>query len=346
VSPPGDTLVDVLNAKGMSQAELAERTGRPKKTINEIIKSRALITSETAVQLERVLGVPAIFWTTREAQYRAHLAKVDEAKQLEKFITWPQRFPLSEMRAREWISRSATGVDLVREMLDFLGIASPTNFDPVYSLAANEFRTSDKHVVDKDALAVWLRQGERAAAAIDCAPFDRQAFVKVLDKARSLTLEVREIFEPRLMKMCQEAGVAVVFVEELPKIRTNGATRWLSPEKALIQLSFRYKRSDVLWFTFFHEAGHILLHGKKDVFVELEKGEKSAKEQEANQFAADFLIPPKALRVFMETRIFTSASITKLADDLGIHPGVVVGRLQREGVVKYNEHHNLLMSLE
>lgn len=344
-SPPGETLVDMLNSKGMSQAELAERTGRPKKTINEIIKGRAMITSETAVQFERVLGVAASFWTTREAHYRAHLAKVDEAKQLEKFASWPQRFPLSELRTRGWISKQSSGVALVRELLDFLGIASPANFDPVYALTANHFRQSDKHTVDVYALAAWLRRGELEAANESCAPFDRQAFVSALEQARGLTLRDPDEFVPALKNLCRTAGVAVIFVRELPKIRTNGATRWLSPDKALIQLSLRYKRADILWFTFFHEAGHILLHGKKDMFVELEKLEKSEKEKEADQFAGDTLISPRKLRKFVDEGVFSRDSIAGFARELGVHPGIVLGRLQHDHVVAHNAHTDLLMRL-
>jgi HTH-type transcriptional regulator / antitoxin HigA len=343
VSPPGETLVDILHVKGMSQAELAERTGRPKKTINEIIKHRAMITSETAVQFERVLGVSAAFWTTREARYRAYLAKVEEAKQLEKFIRWPQRFPLAEMRSRGWVSSSASGVELVRELLDFLGIASPDTFDPVYALGANHFRKSEKYVVDTNALAVWLRQGEREASDAECAPFDRQRFMSALEAARSLTLQEFGTSLPELKNLCREAGVTVAIVKELPKIRTNGATRWLSSEKALIQLSHRYKRADIMWFTFFHEAGHLLLHGKKDMFVELEKADKSEKEREADQFAADFLIPPRKLRAFLDAGTFSTKAIMAFADDLGVHTGIVVGRLQHEQVVQHHEHANLLM---
>jgi HTH-type transcriptional regulator / antitoxin HigA len=346
VSPPGETLVDILNSKGMSQADLAERTGRPKKTINEIIKNRAMITSETAVQFERVLGVSASFWAKREAQYRAHLAKAEEAKQLKKHIDWPQCFPLTDLRKREWISKKASGVELVRELLDFLGIASPDNFNPVYALTENHFRKSEKYEVDAYALAAWLRRGETEAAAMDCAPFDRQRFVSALGTARSLTLQEPPAFASALADLCRAAGVAVVFVEELPKIRTNGATRWLSPDKALIQLCLRHKRADILWFTFFHEAGHILLHGKKDVFVELDKLEKSEKEREADQFAGDILIPPKKLRAFLDSRVFSAKAITEFARDLGIHTGIVLGRLQYEKVLEHRAYPNLLMRVD
>jgi HTH-type transcriptional regulator/antitoxin HigA len=78
VSPPGETLAEILEDREMSQAELADRMGRPKKTINEIIKGKAEITAETALELEKVLGTPAQFWNEREGRYRESLARKKE----------------------------------------------------------------------------------------------------------------------------------------------------------------------------------------------------------------------------------------------------------------------------
>lgn len=82
ISAPGVTLFDILEERTMTQADLAQRTGRPLKTINEIIKGKAAITSETAIQLERVLGTPAAFWNQRETNYRAYLARQKELENL------------------------------------------------------------------------------------------------------------------------------------------------------------------------------------------------------------------------------------------------------------------------
>lgn len=75
VSCPGETLQDLLDEKGMGQAELCRLIGRPLKTINEIIKGKAAITPTTALQLEKALKVPAEFWVQREAAYRLYLER-------------------------------------------------------------------------------------------------------------------------------------------------------------------------------------------------------------------------------------------------------------------------------
>lgn len=135
--------------------------------------------------------------------------------------------------------------------------------------------------------------------------------------------------------------VAVVLVPEFPKLRVCGATRWLSSEKALIQLSLFYKRDDQFWFSFFHEAGHILLHGKREIFVEQTKAATDREEIEANKFAADFLIPMDAYRPFVQAGDFSKAAIVTFAEDLEISPSIVVGRLQHEKLIKFHERNEL-----
>jgi hypothetical protein len=166
-------------------------------------------------------------------------------------------------------------------------------------------------------------------------------FMESLNKIHTLTMESPEIFEPRMKKICAAGGVAVIFIPELPGTRVYGATRWLNPNKALIQLSLRGKTDDHLWFTFFHEAGHILLHGKRDVFIEA-KDEKHRettrpnKEMEADRFAQDFLIPPGEYLSFMQGQQFSLTAIRQFAKRIETAPGVVVGRLQHGNVIPFS----------
>lgn len=325
-SPPGDTLEELLDERGMSQAELAERTGRSKKLINEIVQGKAPISAETALQLELVLGVPARFWLEREQQYRESLARRDEAASLATMIDWLKQVPVKDMARLGWIERYREPIEQLRAVLRFFGIASPAHWEA--STAA--FRKSPAFESDPLAISAWLRQGELEAQQIVCELFDETAFRETLGRIRGLTVEPVERFQSQLITWCAAAGVAVVFVPELPRTHVSGATRWLSPTQALVQLSMRYKTDDHLWFTFFHEAGHILLHGKRDVFLEGE-GADDAKEQEANTFAANSLIPPEAWEHFLATKDYRSkAVIHAFARELGIAPGIVVGRLQHD----------------
>jgi len=333
VSLPGETLQEVLDDRQMSQAELAERTGRPKKTINEIVKGKAAITAETALQLERVLGIPASFWNNLERNYQEYVARRQEEALLEESTDWLEQVPVKTLEKYGWIERQSRQVDKVREVLSFFGVASPSEWAQVFQVPQASFRHSLAFQSEPGALAAWLRKGELEAQGIRCAPFDKGRFQSALAKARALTVEEPEVFVPKLTSLCAAGGVAVVFVRELPKCRVHGATRWTSPNKALIQLSLRYKTNDHLWFSFFHEAGHILLHGKRLIFIEAGRASTGPEEEEANRFASDLLIPPRALeelRHLAQARWPSEVRVRSFAKQIGIAPGIVVGRLQHE----------------
>lgn len=342
---PGETVLETIESLGMSQAELAVRTGRPKKTINGIIQGKVAITSDTALQLERVLGIPASFWNTLQSQYQEALARTQEESRLQQHSEWLQDMPVAEMTRLGWIPHVEGSIAQIKAILRFFGVASPDQWQVVWSDAVVAFRKSPAFQSNPKAVAAWLRHGDIEAQKITALPFDSDKFRNSLRDARTLTTQPPEVFQPEIVQLCAQAGVAVVFVPELRCTRVCGATRWLAPSKALIQLSLRYKTDDHLWFTFFHEAGHILLHGRRDEFLEEGTDDKSgdAKEQEADRFAGDCLIPEKHLRRFVRAHQVTTSKvdIQQFAQELGVAPGIVVGRLQHDGYLPYSHCNDL-----
>ncbi len=332
-SPPGETLAEILADRGMSQAELAERMGRPKKTISEIIGAKAELTSETALQLERVLGVPASFWSNLERNYRDSMARVREREQFTLHAKWPTRFPLGQMAKLGWIKRKSDPAEAVRELLSFFAVSSIDQWQARYENEAVAYRRPAKFEPDIFALTAWLRAGEKEAEAIECEAFSADAFRGALTDARKMTLETDpDVFVPALRDLARACGVAVVFIPELARSRACGVTRWISPTKAVIQLSLRYKSNDHLWFTFFHEAGHVLLHGKREIFLELASGRvgNADREAEADRFAADLLISRKDFARLLASAPFAEQGVRAFAKEIGIATGVVVGRLQHD----------------
>ncbi len=336
---PGETLSEVLEDRGMSQAEFARRTARPLKTVNEIVKGKAAITPGTAIQFERVLGLPANFWSNLEANYRDDLARIDERRELEKQVDWLKQFPIREMLRYGLIEEAKDKVAQLAELLSFFGVSSPEAWKRQWAVNTAQFRQSTAFEVSEAALAVWLRWGEIAGNGMKCQPFDEQRFKTCLAEARSLTTADPEVFVPALQAICAAGGVAVVFTPELPKTRVSGATRWLAQEKAVIQLSLRYKRDDTLWFSFFHEAAHVLLHSRRRGHLDTDEGRGSAtpqEESEANRFASDLLIPPDDYSRIAASHLNNAAVIRQFATEIGIAPGIVVGRLQYDGLIGWN----------
>src|SRR5437868_1097454 len=270
-SPPGETLADILEERGWNQSEFAERTGYTEKHISLLIHGKASITEDAALKLERVAGSTAGFWLSREARYRESLARAEEERALDKEGAWLKQLPLKHMLQYKWVRACRTTGSQVAECLRFFEVASVKAWQSSYQEPVAAFRASKRYSPDSAPTATWLRQGERRAATIQCASFDRGAFKNALLEIRKLTKEEDpDRFVPQLVNICAKAGVAVVF-EPAPKgCPVSGATKWLSSTKALLMLSLRHKSNDHLWFSFFHEAGHLLLHGKRMMFIDVE----------------------------------------------------------------------------
>jgi len=346
VTYPGETLGEVLEDIGMFQAELSRRTGRATKTINGIVRGREPLTPDTALQFEKVLGIKARFWNELERNYREHLARASEARRQADNVSWLNCLPVAAMKKRGWLPRSTDKVALVDTALRFFGVASVKEWHEVSLSSQYAYRKSEKVLAKPGHMATWLRAGEIEARAMSCAVFDKATFRVALTYLRSFTTASPEVFQAEIVKHCVAAGVAVVFVPEITGAPISGATRWLHKNKGMIQLSLRYKTHDQLWFSLFHEAGHILLHGKRDVFLEINEGFDVAKEEEADRFARDQLIPAPAFAEFVSRNRMSKRAVQKFASELDIHPGIVVGRLQHERLIPFRNLNGLKMKLQ
>ena len=336
--PPGETLADEITARGMSQTELAARLGRPVQVVNEIIHGKKAITDNTALALEKVLGIPAAFWVNLEQNYRMTRARLQERDRLQAEEGWLKELPVKEMQRRGWIAAGRTTHEKMRALLQFFGVANVAAYRKTTEVLG--FRISDNAKLSPGALAAWLRKGELEAQMIETRPFDSALLMDAARAARTMTEQPPQAFAPRLTALFANAGVAFVVVRELPKTGANGVARWLTGQKALIQLNLRYKWQDIFWFTLFHEVCHVLRHGNQKIIVDgIDKN--GPLEDEANHWAADFLVPPDAWSQFRCRTPFNKNSIIAFARQIGIAPGIVVGRLQREQRLKYSEMSDL-----
>lgn len=341
--PPGWTLEEALEERSMSQAELARHTGLSEKHISQIIKGDAPISVDTAIKLEVVTDIPARLWSSMEHVYRTHLARLANEEKLIQQIGFLEKMPIKAMVRMGLLTKRATPIDRLQEIFDFFGVADGKAWEKVWSrnLPAASYRR--KPGSDLGALAVWLRLGEKEALHQHSQPWNAKEFKESLFRIRNLTAE-REpaVWHPKLVDECAQAGVVVVVVQEVTGARVNGATRWLTPDKVLLQLSLRNKTNDVFWFSFFHEARHILDERKRPIFIQgLESREI---EQRADRFAQDFLIPPQRIPQLYNLR--SLEEVEKFSEELGIHPGIVVGRLQHDQVWTHDRGNDLKQSLE
>lgn len=338
VLPPGATLQEVLDERGMSQIDLARRTGLSAKHINQVVKGTAAISAETAILFERATGVPADVWARLESTYQVDRSRAKDTERLSSDLDWLNALPVEAMKRRGWIDEMASPIDTLREVCRFFGVADKASWDELWQ-RPTAYRRSRVFTSDPGAVAAWLRIGEIRAAEITCEPFDKHKLMARLDDLRTLTCESDpSAWFPRLGEVGREVGVAIVLEPEIPGARIVGAARWVTNEKAVVQLSLRHRWSDIFWFTIFHELGHLLLHSKKDIFIN-DPGPHSGAEAEADAFASQLLIPRE-----FETRLGslqTESDVMRFAADLGVGPDIVVGRLQFEKRWPYNRGNSL-----
>lgn len=331
ISPPGDTINDLLRERGIALAEFADRMEQTIERVTDLLQGRSTITIRVARRLEEVLGASVEFWMSRDFQYREDVARlrVPDAE-------WLKELPVGDMIKFGWIKPVPDPAEEVDSCLRFFNVRSIPAWREAYEdvLSMAVFRTSPSFDSRPASVAAWLREGELESSDINCERWDARGFEADLSNIRPLTREKSpERFIPRLREACAASGVAVVVVRAPNGCRASGAARFLSPERALIQLSFRYLSDDQFWFTFFHEAGHLVLHGNQKLFVDGLDGAAEREENEANQFAEKVLIPPEFQASLLRLRSSTSREIIRFAQRTGISPGIVVGQLQHHGKI-------------
>lgn len=346
---PGETLSEKLEEIGMGAKEFAIRTNKPEKTITAILKGESAITAEMAVQFESVLHIPAHFWLNSQRQYDEYLAREKRQATLQESKTWMKCFPVREMAQKGWIVTAQTDEEKTATMLFFFGFSSHTAWEKYYyeQQLKVAFRISLTHTKEPHALSAWLRRGELQAAELQAKPYNERRFREILDDIKSLMAEQPNNFFAQLQALCLEAGVKVVHTPCLAKAPINGATRWLN-DTPLIQLSNRRKQNDIFWFTFFHEVGHILLHGKKDIFLEdIEYSEKDLKkEAEADAFAMKWTFSEEQEQAFLQKQPISVTGIIQFAKQINTHPALIIGRLQKRGLIHYSAGRQLMVSIE
>ncbi len=342
VSPPGDTIATILEERGVTPVEFASKVRCPQEEIEDLLEGRAALTAKLAKRLAAFLGVSASFWTKRESQYREDLLRLTRAASTEDAKEWLGEVPAKEMADLGWIKPGGGKTGVAEACLQFFGVPSVPGWRETYkeTLQAIAFRTSKTFVSQPGAVVAWLRQGEVLASEVECARWDPEKFRNELVEIRALTrVENPAEFLPELVKRCAACGVALVVLRAPKMCKASGASRFLIPSKPLLLLSGRHLSDDHFWFTFFHEAGHLILHSDKFIFVDGLGGDDNlsgSEEDEANRFAVDILIPPEHQEELLGLTA-NKIAVMRFARKVGISRGVIVGQLQHRRIIGPNQ---------
>jgi HTH-type transcriptional regulator / antitoxin HigA len=351
---PGETVLEYLDFYGWSQRDLARRTGLTPKTISEICSGKAPISPVTALALEKVLQRPAHFWLNLQRHFDEAEVRRRELAKSPQWGEWVRNFPLKEMKRLKFsLPAGRSDADI---LLTFFGVSSPESWSAVWKASAVAYRQTRTPGTREESISAWVRETEIIARELNLAEFDGPRLRSSLDELRHLTRIGADEAMDSAQKLCAAAGVAVVCVPALRNTGISGCARWLTGKRALVGLTLRYKTDDQLWFTLFHEIGHIVLHRNKRPFVldnaaedlsdRVVDPEMQQYETEASRFAADTLIPPRGLADFVRKGIFTNESVHDFAETVGVGPGIVVGRLQFDGVLARHQGSALKQKLD
>ena len=335
-SAPSDTILDALAERGLGVVELAAQLGQTMDTVQDLLDGRSTITVGTARSLSAFLGGSVQFWITRDIQYRDDVQNLTKANR-----DWLAQLPVGDMIKYGWLAPIPHPTRELEACLRFFGVSSVPEWHKAYEPLerAIAFRTSPSFDSRPGAVAAWLRQGERQSMLDECASWDRATFESSLHEIRALTtIKDPAIFVPKLQRHCTKSGVAVSVVRTPTGCRASGATRFLPTGNALMLLSFRYLTDDHFWFTFFHEAGHLLLHEDEHLFLEGLECQLVAREEEANEFAARLLVPDERALLDVLPR---ARDVIRLSVRLGVSAGIVVGQMQYHGKIRKNQLNGL-----
>ncbi|MGC9367822.1 MAG: HigA family addiction module antitoxin [bacterium] len=330
---PGETLRDILKSEKMTQKQLSNRTGLHYVTISNILAGKDPITPETAVKLSLVFNISEGFWNNLQKKYDETNARLSLEKEIKNEIDYFKKFTCyGELVKHKFLEDAEKIEEKAKNLLNFLGIASyrllPDNYRVAYRKTLNK-------QINKENLIAWLRCGEIKASEIETKNFNKSKLKSSLSEIRKMNLLDEDVYVKKLKQILANCGVSLVFIPYLKNTFVNGVTRWLNPQKALIQLTPRNRYEDILWFTLFHEIYHVLNHGKKVSYISFWEKDYTDKyylklEKEADIFAENKLISQKDwLRFKAKTKI-SESSIKKFAEEIGVKPGIVAGRLAKE----------------
>ncbi|TQE73419.1 ImmA/IrrE family metallo-endopeptidase [Leptospira noguchii] len=343
VSEPSETIIDILAKKQISFQEFSEQMSRPVEKVNEILNGNIRIDKEIARQLELILGPPANFWIERENQFQNDSSLLESIKLANEKKEWLKIIPVKEMLKLGWLTSFDNSTDIVEKCLNFFGVSDIRTWHEKYNseIGMALFKMTSSFTSEPGAIAAWIRQGEILSQSINCKKWNSDNFLKSLSSIRNLTFKKDPSnFIPELTKLCAESGVVLIITQAPTGCKASGATKFITPDKALLMLSFRYLTNDHFWFTFFHEAGHLLLHSSNSLHVEGSWITNGNEEDEANHFAANILIPEEFKEKFLKLRSNRN-EVIKFARFINIHPGIVVGQLQHLNIIN-RSHLNAL----
>ncbi len=332
--PPGATIKELLDDRGMTQKEFAKRMGMTEKHISHLINGKSELTHDVSLRLELVLGVPASFWNNLETVYREKLARVEAENSIEYEYELAKQMPYSKMANLGWVPATRNPKEKVLNLRKFFEVAK---LDILNTLCVPgiAYRKTGENDKSDYALAAWAQKAKLEARKITTAPIDIQKLLDSVPVIRSMTIKSPSEFCEKLRTLLCECGIAIVFLPHIGGSFLHGAS-FYDGNHIVLGLTVRGKDADRFWFSLFHELNHIIRGHISGTCTTTHE-----QEIESDQFAKNTLIPIMEYEKFIKKEIFNRDTITEFAKEVGIAPGIVVGRLQNDNLIPHNWYNDL-----
>ena len=333
---PGEYIAEELEARGWTQTDLAEILGRPLRLVNELIKGKRSITPETARGLAQAFGTSAELWMNLESAYQlSRVASPDDAVQRRSRLY--DKAPIKEMVRRGWLASSSSIEAMEQQVIAFYGLKS-LDATPQLAVAARAKMAGPRWT---SAQIAWFHRARQVAKAVHVAPYSAKRLNEIAQQLQALLLSPEDI--RNAARVLADGGIRLVVVEDLPGTKIDGACLWLDKSSPVVALSLRYDRIDSVWFTLWHELGHVS-KGPADTSLDVDliggRGADDARpenEQAADRYACEHLVPTAQLDdwILRTEPLYARIKIEAFAARIKVHPGIVLGQLKHRKIIDW-----------
>ncbi|GAB3464222.1 HigA family addiction module antitoxin [Actinophytocola sediminis] len=332
VFPVGEHLADELEARGWTQVEFAEILGRPTQFVSEIINGKKEITRESAAQIGAALGTSTEFWLNLQDSYFLRKQQQDPETQeiLDEVKTRAKLNALAPMAVlrKRGVINTTNVADQAKQLMHLMEI---DNLDapPRWQLAARRTNGNEPLTPTQNG---WFACVRKAASTAPTQAYSRRK-LEILAKQLSRLVRDPSGFTD-FPERFDAVGVRLVFVEAFPSSRISGAS-YQDETGPAIALSGRGQRLDKVLFTLLHEIAHVVrgdvTRDGRPLIDEDDHtlGDEDMADELASGWVFDQPLPEPTSRIGAQW-------VNAVARDRGVHPVVVVGRLQREGALPWH----------
>jgi addiction module HigA family antidote len=337
---PGYYIADIIEDMEISQAEFATRMGTTAKTLSKVINGQANISNDLAKKLSVMMGTSVDVWQNLQNTYDQKLIEIQQAKDFEEQAEIVRQIDYKFFVEVVGLPSTRDAKEKTANLCKFFKVADLRIMlqpDFLVNFRTVKTTTSEKNVINSRA---WIQTAINLSKTIETKSFDANRLKELLPELRGMTIQNPDDFLPRMREIFAECGVAFILLPHLKNAGVNGAVKWVSEDRVVLAMNNRGLDADKFWFSLFHEIRHVLQQKIKTVFISSSTEEmidiNSKLEQDADDFANNYLIPRAELRKFAPTRFTTDDEIVAFAESIGIHPGIVAGRLQHENIIPQN----------